>query len=210
MSDDSTISGNKAPEGNGGGVSLTNGTVTMADNASITGNSAGVNGGGVAVGNGTMTITDGHIANNSAGLNGGGLHLATYVSVTISAITLSGNTAGGAGNGIYVSGSDTLRLAPSGQDVMAFEANNDIYLSNSAGTVAGQVSFQIGADLYEGVYGDVPLGFQTPLQNAVVAIAVDEDMAFDSYEKLSSGTIQFDVNDNEIYISSLTRRTEVN
>jgi hypothetical protein len=80
-------------------------------------------------------------------------------------------------------------------------------LPNTSGTAAGQVSFNIGAALDSGVAGAVPIAFQTPLVNAVVAIAIDEDIAFDSYETLYSGSIIFDLSDtnpNQIIIGSLT------
>jgi hypothetical protein len=113
------------------------------------------------------------------------------------------------GNGIYVgvSGTGTLTLAPSDAGAISFGENDAIYLPNSAGTVAGQVYFNIGAALDSGVATNVPLSFQTPVANAVVAIAIDEDMAIDSYDTLYSGSIVFDLSDtnpNQIIIRSLT------
>jgi hypothetical protein len=111
------------------------------------------------------------------------------------------------GNGIYVgvSGTGTLTLAPSDAGAISFGENDAIYLPNSAGTVAGQVSFNINAPLNTGIIGNVPLELANPQIDATVAIALTNQIATQSVSKLKSGTIIFDVDGVDIYIRSLQR-----
>ncbi|MDR1589929.1 MAG: hypothetical protein LBS51_07030 [Oscillospiraceae bacterium] len=158
----------------------------------------------VVVGGGIFNIDGGTIQNSNTSVNGGAIAINSGT-VNMTGGTISGNTAA-LGNGIYVSASNQLTLSPSGAGAITFGANDAIYLPNSAGTVAGQVSFNIGAVLGTGVTGNVPLAFQTPLVNAVVAIATDGDVAFDSYETLYSPPRSFDISptaDNEIIVSAI-------
>jgi hypothetical protein len=172
-------------------------------------------GGIYRVGSGVLSFNGGTINNNRAvvasnqegnpeGGNGGGVYLGTS-GFTLLSGEVSGNTAEGNGDGFYVSASNTLNLSPVDANAINFGSGttaNDIYLPNSAGTVAGQVYFNIGADLYSGVSSDVPLAFQTPFLDATVAVANDEGTAESSSEKLVSGDIAFYPDDIYIKIAS--------
>ena len=96
----STISDNSATLGSGGGIA-SGGALTLTD-STVSGNSAGANGGGIYVEAGTASLTGSTISNNSATLdsdaNGGGIY--NNGTTTITATTISGNTALSAGGGI--------------------------------------------------------------------------------------------------------------
>ena len=100
-----TISGCKAPLGNGGGLYADHSTITI-NNGTISGCTAVDNGGGLYADHSTITISGGTIS-GCKGLLGGGLY-ANNSTVTISGVTISGCEAG-AGGGLYVVGS-TLNI----------------------------------------------------------------------------------------------------
>lgn len=89
---DSTISGNSAAGGSGGGVSIggVTGGPSSISGSTISGNVASGNGGGVLIGKDT-TISDTVISGNTAS-KGGGIHSAT-INVTLTDVTITGNTA---------------------------------------------------------------------------------------------------------------------
>ncbi|MDR0998380.1 MAG: hypothetical protein LBL70_04875 [Treponema sp.] len=103
MIDDATVSGS-----NNGGISIggyDNFTLTMSDNAEISGNTTDRAGGGIsASSDATLTLTmsgNARIINNTAGDSGGGIY-AERGQITLSGnARISGNTAGRAGGGIY-------------------------------------------------------------------------------------------------------------
>ena len=105
--------------GNGGGIFVSNGTLTVKGDAVITGNSA-TNGGGIyATENSTVNIEGGEISGNSA-TNGGGIYATGNSTVNIKDGTVSGNKAtfapvswtdenitywtSGGGGGVYLDG----------------------------------------------------------------------------------------------------------
>ncbi len=96
----STISGNSANTGDGGGID-SRGPVTIT-NSTISGNSA-VNGGGGIDNNNTLTITNSTISGNSTVNRGGGINNSSNT-LTITNSTISGNSIdprfGGGGGGI--------------------------------------------------------------------------------------------------------------
>ena len=100
-----TISGCKAPLGNGGGLYADHSTITIKG-GTISGCTAVDNGGGLYADHSTITISGGTISGCN-GLLGGGLY-ANNSTVTISGVTISGCEAG-AGGGLYVVGS-TLNI----------------------------------------------------------------------------------------------------
>jgi hypothetical protein len=161
------------------------------------GNKSAGDGGGVYADYDGLTIDGSSIEGNTAAGAGGGIYLTEGGGATLKAGKLSGNAAG-LGNGVFVSASGTLTLSPSGDDAISFDEDDAIFLPNSDGTADGQVSFNIGSALDPGVSGTVPLAFRMPIPDAVVAVATDEDVAAESYEKLESGDIVFYPDD--IYI----------
>ena len=101
----STITGNNAGGGGNGGGLFNSSTISV-DTTTITGNAAGPaggNGGGV-YNSSTATITNGTIATNTTagGGNGGGAFNSDTLSLTLTPVT--GNTASGDGGGIYDNG----------------------------------------------------------------------------------------------------------
>jgi hypothetical protein len=97
----STFSGNSVTAGNcaGGGAIRSEGpgSVLVVTNSTITGNSAAAcNGGGISFNNGTASITASTITANSAGLGGGNLYKGSSVAgLTMSSSVISDGTAGG-------------------------------------------------------------------------------------------------------------------
>ena len=83
----STLSGNSADWGMGGGIFNRSGTLTIS-NSTLSGNSAS-NGGGISNANGTLTISNSTLSGNS------GRGIFNYGTLTISNSTLSGNSGGG-------------------------------------------------------------------------------------------------------------------
>ena len=102
-----TISGCKAPLGNGGGLYAKNKSTINISGGTISGCTAAENGGGLYADNSTITITDGTISGCN-GLLGGGLYAEKSSTINISGGTISGCKAG-AGGGLYVVGS-TLNI----------------------------------------------------------------------------------------------------
>ena len=109
---DGTITGGKAT--NGGGVFVSDGTLTM-EGGTISGNTASGNGAGVYVTNGFFTMNDGTVTNNTATVSGGGV-AASSSTVTMNGGTISNNTGStdtsveGNGGGISVYSNSTLTM----------------------------------------------------------------------------------------------------
>ncbi len=96
------VSGNWA--GSGGGVDLEGGaSLTLHDNAMVTGNEAGNTGGGVWVYRGSQLTLNGSstISGNTAGSSGGGVYNGSSVVTLNGTASITGNTAGGNGGGVY-------------------------------------------------------------------------------------------------------------
>lgn len=116
MTDNSTIGGagagdgNSATEGEGGGLYLVGGWVSInSDGAKIIGNTAKTNGGGVYnganYGSGGFTLSCGSITKNTAN-NGGGVYSTRPVIIT--GCNISENTAKSSGGGVYSTSRVTL------------------------------------------------------------------------------------------------------
>ncbi len=106
----STISGNKTTQGSGGGI-YARGTTKIV-NCTISGNSGGTgNGGGLDfAGGGSLTITASTVSGNTASKGAGVFAYSNIGNSTITNSTITGNKATGAGGGIAVQGTGTLNL----------------------------------------------------------------------------------------------------
>ncbi|MDR1900184.1 MAG: hypothetical protein LBQ55_09265 [Treponema sp.] len=143
-----TISGNTATGGNGGGISGT--TVTLYDNVTISGNEAdGGHGGGISGGNissipvtspNNVTISGNYATGGSS--NGGGIYTASG-RVILSDVTLSKNTAGGNGGGIF-DGSTSTQSTSSGGHIQL----TNVKLSKNTATAGsgGGLYFSTGSN----------------------------------------------------------------
>jgi hypothetical protein len=209
------ITGNESAI-NGGAVSVHDLTGSFTLNGgSISANSANNDGGAVATYNkGQFAMTGGTVASNTAGGNGGALIVGSQSGAdTISGGNIVGNTAT-LGNGIYDTSTyaadgttPALTLSPTA-GALYFGSSDAIYLPNTTGAVGGQVAFYVGSALNTGVVGTVPLTFQTPLVNAVVATAVTDTVAGSSIASLISTPIKFGQplpDSPNIIITSLTQ-----
>ena len=116
----STFSDNVA-EYNGGGAFFTGeegtGTDIVVSGSTFDNNDAGDYGGGLGINHiyGTATIDTTTISRNTAGENGGGVYVHSHgdVAVTITSSTISGNTTDTGGGGLLVSQAESLDISHS-------------------------------------------------------------------------------------------------
>ena len=109
--DYSTLVGNKAVSGDGGGIWVFASDLDM-NYSPVSGNAATTTGGGISCYDNNISVTHSTISGNTAGTFGGGIYSTCDVNLTNS--TLSGNTshaANGGGGGLYQTGSDTATIA---------------------------------------------------------------------------------------------------
>jgi hypothetical protein len=99
----STLSGNTA-NNEGGGIYNAGGTVTVSNGSTLSHNTA-YSGGGIYNAGGTVTVSNSTLSGNTANYEGGGIDN-DGGAVTVSSSTLSGNSAGSFGGGIYNSPHD--------------------------------------------------------------------------------------------------------
>ncbi|MBI1312273.1 hypothetical protein GC176_13370, partial [bacterium] len=108
-----------ATYGSGGGILSIGGSVdadgagTAIGNILIDGNTAVRSGGGIEIVSGTLTLTNSLITGNTVGSspgNGGGVHISNDGSVTLDAVTISGNIAANEGGGLWNSADGTMTL----------------------------------------------------------------------------------------------------
>jgi len=134
----STISGNRAVSGSGGGLFSEAGQTTTS-NSIISGNTAsgGVGGGGV-YSTGPLTIQNSQIRDNQAtDQPGGGIKataLNTFLSVTLSGCTISGNTAT-KGGGVYATRNLTIDSSTISGNVALTKEGGGVYLSKGTLTL---------------------------------------------------------------------------
>jgi uncharacterized repeat protein (TIGR01451 family)/CSLREA domain-containing protein len=128
-----TIRNGNLPGESGGGI-RNRGTLLL-DNTTVSGNASGIDGGGL-LNLGTLTLQYSTVSGNSASRNGAGVSNGSGSSLTITASTLSSNTATGtvsSGGGIFNSNSATLSLI------------NSTITSNTANDTGGGISNDSGA-----------------------------------------------------------------
>jgi uncharacterized repeat protein (TIGR01451 family)/CSLREA domain-containing protein len=105
-----TVRGGNAAGEAGGGI-RNRGTLSL-NNVTLSANSSGINGGGL-LNLGTLTLANTTVSGNTAGTDGGGIYNGGASTLTITASTLSGNSANGAGRnggGIFNAGAATATL----------------------------------------------------------------------------------------------------
>ncbi len=105
---DLSIVNAKSASGNGGGLSLRGGTITLnrVNISSCSATAGGGGGGGASISGASpvmtkVTMIECNFTGNQAAGFGGGLHTAGFVDITIQRCTISGNTAAG-GGGLYL------------------------------------------------------------------------------------------------------------
>ena len=109
----STLSGNSAGEGGGilTAVFSGSGHYMVLTNSTLSGNSA-ASGGGISLHGGGVTLTNSTLSGNSATGLGGGIYMFTSVA-TLTSSTLSGNSAGNYGGGIFSTGPSAATIVNS-------------------------------------------------------------------------------------------------
>ncbi len=98
-----TVSGNTTNSGSGAGIRNQFGDLTVTD-CTITGNSCESGGGGIGNDGGTLQAYGSIIENNVAQFDGGGIENLSYYASNISDCTITGNTTGYSGGGIFTAG----------------------------------------------------------------------------------------------------------
>ena len=145
----SRIDGNQA--GNGGGIETTSGSKLTVDRSTISGNTAtSGQGGGIRNSNGTITIVGSTVLGNAAGTGGGGGVFSSRT-LTIDDSTISGNTSTGRGGGVNIgiAGSHTITNSTIAENYSAISGGgiesgyadltitNSIVAKNNVGSVLG-------------------------------------------------------------------------
>ncbi|HEY3391135.1 MAG TPA: choice-of-anchor Q domain-containing protein, partial [Lacipirellulaceae bacterium] len=165
--ENSTISGNSASR-SGGGI-YSRGPLTLM-HCIVEGNSAIHDGGGIAIfgtGGGT-SITDTSIIGNSAAL-GGGIH-SQDKGLTLTAVTMSGNSARGNGGGILILGPELLLINSTVSGNTAEGAGGGLYLLNRGSDVFSIDHSTIVANSATGFGGGIAVvGGGLQLNHSIVA-----------------------------------------
>jgi RHS repeat-associated protein/CSLREA domain-containing protein len=102
-----TIQGGSQTGAGGGGIRSINSSLTLS-HVVISGNQTANNGGGIFVQGGSLNITDSAVVNNSASYGGGFLNDSS--AVTLTNVTISGNSSVDSGGGIRVTNTGTTNL----------------------------------------------------------------------------------------------------
>jgi hypothetical protein len=161
-----TLSRNSAggTGGNGGGLYIEEGTLTVAGcqfSANSTRDAASGGGAAICASGGTLTINGSTLSSNSAAYNGGGILLTNSAVLTINGSALSSNSATNNGGGIYLVDNCTLTInnstvssdwAPSGGGIYLNEGseltlNDSTVLTNSAPGRGGGIYLNEGSQL---------------------------------------------------------------
>jgi hypothetical protein len=141
-------------QGHGSNVNSLVGVVTsssfaMEAGSKVIGNKSTFHTGGVYVSSGRFTMSGGTISNNSAGGNGGGIY-ADIGNATFEMIggTISGNSAGGNGGGVGVTSTGVFTM--SGGVISGNTAANGrgAFIASSAVTMSGSAYFAQDSEVY--------------------------------------------------------------
>ena len=148
----STISGNAAFNGSGGGIHSGYsyyGDVTL-NNSTVSGNSAGSYGGGISAGN--LTVNNSTITGNSSRADGGGIYAEN---LDVNGSTIRANSAGYSGGGIF--GTNVNVTASTISDNSASHSGGGIYgsdLTVTSSTISGNSAEGRGGGIYN-YYGNL-------------------------------------------------------
>jgi hypothetical protein len=107
---ESTIAGNAAFDGKGGGIMAIGGGLMIA-NSTVSGNRA-VNGGGIGIQTANLTVVNSTVSGNEADTRGGGIYGASGAAIEVRHSTFSDNRASSLrqGGGIYVAANVNLSI----------------------------------------------------------------------------------------------------
>jgi hypothetical protein len=152
MKTGSCITGNSST-GDGGGVYVNNGTLSMSG-GSVSGNFSGSAGGGVYVNNGTLSMSGGSVSGNSSDSGGGGV-LSNYGTISMSGGSVSGNSSD-SGGGVFSNNGTMSMSGGSVSDNNSSGNSGGVYvqygaMSMSGGSVSGNTASNFGGGMC--VYG---------------------------------------------------------
>ncbi len=153
-----SISNNSAA--NGGGIHLQGGNITI-NGGTISSNTSSGNCGGVNITNGAnATMSGGSIANNTSGNNDAGIYIGSGSTLTMSGGSVTGNISTNAarGGGITVAGILKMRGNPVVSGNTAGGNSNNVYLPTGK-TITVNGAFTDGANVYVKIYNDVTGAF---------------------------------------------------
>ncbi len=138
-------SGDKS-DGNGGGISILQGNVTLGPGAVVSGNTA-KNGGGVYVSSGTLTLNGGTISGNTASEYGGGVYVGGKFDMASGSI--SGNQANW-GGGVMATATGGAEFTMTGGEIAGNSAakGSGVYEGTCTFTMSGDARVNAGNDVY--------------------------------------------------------------
>ena len=155
----STVSGNNAGAGNGGGIYAFSGSVTLTS-STVSGNTSGNDGGGIAKNYGSVTLTSSTLSGNKSGDDGGGLHVHGAF-VTLIGSTVTQNSASGFGGGLAI-GRGTMSINNSIVSGNTGTFNDNIYRDSAQTNLYGGFNL-LGPGAQTGGVGDVFVSDNNPL-----------------------------------------------
>ena len=152
---------------NGSQAILGTNAQTVITGSTLNGNSTAGNGGGIYVTGGTLSLSTSTVADNTSGSGGGGMYATTGAQVTVISSTFSGNTTPHVGGGLALeSSSTTVAVTNSaflsntaGQLGGGVFADGSLVMVNS--TVSGNSS--------DGAGGGISVGWEASLSNVTIA-----------------------------------------
>ncbi|HEY1377735.1 MAG TPA: right-handed parallel beta-helix repeat-containing protein [Gemmataceae bacterium] len=166
-----TLTGGTAA-GNGGGVAVNSGNLTVS-HAAVVNNTAAAGAGICNASTGAVTVTDSTISGNSTVGFGGGIDLAAYGTalLTIARSTISGNSAGRSGGGIYLGWNNALSLQQSTVAGNTATQGGGLYWSNGGAMLIDRstLSGNVARNAFYGSYGGALSFFGMPLTTSANA-----------------------------------------
>ncbi|MGP1368643.1 MAG: hypothetical protein ACTTKX_05240 [Treponema sp.] len=143
---------NKTNYGSGGGIHIDTGcSLTMKDNAKVTGNESATSGGGIhAENDSTLVIEHCSVTANTASGSGGGIHARGALTVDSCAIS-DNKTTGDSGGGVCVSGTAEIKGSTTIAHNQADVSGGGIYMASGSvtlinATIGGEQDYE-GTDL---------------------------------------------------------------
>ncbi|MCQ3939261.1 MAG: hypothetical protein DPW18_19790, partial [Chloroflexi bacterium] len=201
---------NGSTSSSGGGISNSGSLVLMR--AKVTGNHSTGSGGGGIYNDGGMTLTDVVISNNTAYVTGGGIWNSTSSAVTLSRVTISGNTvtdSSGFGGGLHAQGTGGLTLI--NVTISDNTANSGGGFSNTISTTVEWINSTIANNHVPGVLGAggfLIYGGSVTITNTIIAYNDNNECYIDPSASVISGGYNID-NDATCLTPSIAQSTDM-
>ena len=187
--------------GGAAGAIFTIGAVTLNASAiTVTGNRAAVGGGGAILAGGNVSIVNASntvmLSGNTAAATGDGGAILGFTDVTVngSAITLTGNSAGGHGGAVFAGGDVTLNavngditFSGNTQGTAGTPRANAIYLNNNAGGATMTLNAAAGSAItfFDPIQSNAPTGLVSVAATGPGTVAFDGSLYSDLLDRWS-------------------------